>query len=99
MVSSSKLLNIGLTNSAICKSRNGESGNGTKGMQGMEVGMREIGVGMRGIRVGMRIFYQIRNIKLRYQCLMLMFSCNDPNQRYYLNGMWKYGPSVLILFR
>ena len=77
-----------------------------KGMQGMEVGMREIGVGMRGmvvgmrgIRVGMRIFYQIRNIKLRYQCLMLMFSCNDPNQRYYLNGMWKYGPSVLILLR
>ena len=28
---------------------------------------------------------------------MLRFSSNDPNQRYYLNGMWKCGPSVLIL--
>ena len=33
------------------------------------------------------------------QGLMLRFSCNDPNQRYYLNGMWTCGPSVLILFQ
>ena len=42
---------------AICKSGNGESGNGMKGMigmQGIRVGMQGIGVGMRGIRVGMQ---------------------------------------------
>ena len=42
---------------AVCKSRNGESGNGMKGMMGMRVirvGMRGIGVGMRGIGLGMR---------------------------------------------
>ena len=42
-------------NPAIFKSRNGESGNGMKGimgMRGIRVGMREIGVGMRRIRVG-----------------------------------------------
>ena len=44
-------------------------------------------------------FYQIRNIKSRYQGLMLRFSSNDPNQRCYLNGMWTCGPSVLILFQ
>ena len=38
---------------AICKSRNGESGNGMMGIQGIRVGMQGIGVGMRGIRVGM----------------------------------------------
>ena len=35
---------------AICKSRNGESGYGMRGM----IGMRGIRVGMWGIRVGMR---------------------------------------------
>ena len=42
---------------AICKSGNGESGNGMRGMigmQGIRVGMQGIGVGMRGIRVGMQ---------------------------------------------
>ena len=49
--------------SAICKSRNRESGNGMRGMMGMReirvrtrrirVGMRGIKVGMQGIRVGM----------------------------------------------
>ena len=48
----------------ICKSRNGESGNGMRGTMGMRgirvetrgirVGTRGIKVGMRGIRVGMR---------------------------------------------
>ena len=28
---------------------------------------------------------------------MLSFSRNDPNQRYYLNGMWTYGPPVMIV--
>ena len=43
----------------ICKSQNGESGNGMKGMMGMSgiragmMGMRGIRVGMQGIRVGM----------------------------------------------
>ena len=43
--------------SAVCKSRNVESGSGMKGMMGMRgirVGMRGIRVGMMGIRVGMR---------------------------------------------
>ena len=38
---------------AICKSQNGESGNGMKvvmGMRGIRVGMQEIGVGMWGMR-------------------------------------------------
>ena len=38
----------------ICKSQNGESGNGMRGMmgtRGIRMGMRGIGVGMRGIRV------------------------------------------------
>ena len=35
---------------AICKSGNGESGNGMRGM----IGMQGIRVGMQGIRVGMR---------------------------------------------
>ena len=45
---------------AICKSWNGESWNGMRGMMGMQgikVGMQRIRVGMmeiRGIRVGMR---------------------------------------------
>ena len=42
---------------AICKSGNGESGNGMRGMigmQGIRVGMQGLGVGMRGIRVGMQ---------------------------------------------
>ena len=42
---------------AICKSGNGESGNGMRGMigmQGIRVEMQGIGVGMRGIRVGMQ---------------------------------------------
>ena len=34
-----------------------------------------------------------------YQGFMLRFSCNDPKQRYYLNGIWTCGPSVLILFQ
>ena len=28
---------------------------------------------------------------------MLRFSRNDPNQRYYLNGMWACGPPVKIV--
>ena len=28
---------------------------------------------------------------------MLRFSRNDPNQRYYLNGMWTCGPPVKII--
>ena len=46
---------------AFCKNRNGELGNGMRGMMGtwgikagmrrIRVGMREMGVGMRGIRV------------------------------------------------
>ena len=39
----------------------------------------------------------MRNIKPRYQGLMLRFSRNDPNQRYYLNGMWACGPPVKIV--
>ena len=42
---------------SICKSGNGESGNGMRGMigmQGIRVGMQGLGVGMRGIRVGMQ---------------------------------------------
>ena len=42
------------------------------------------------------MFYEIRNIKPCYQGLMLRFSCNDPNQRYYLNGMWTCGSSELL---
>ena len=38
----------------------------------------------------------MRNIKPRYQGLMLSFSRNDRNQRYYLNGMLTCGPPVLI---
>ena len=38
-----------------------------------------------------------RNIKSRYQGLMLSFSYNDSNQRYYLNGMWTWGLPVMIL--
>ena len=34
------------------------------------------------------LFYQIRNIKPRYQVLIIRFNFNNPNQRYYLNGMW-----------
>ena len=37
-----------------------------------------------------------RNIKSRYQGLMLSFSYNDSNQRYYLNGMWTCGPPEMI---
>ena len=40
-----------------------------------------------------------RDIKPCYQDLMLRFSCNDPNQWYYLNGMRTCGPSVMILFQ
>ena len=45
------------------------------------------------------MFYQIRNIKPRYQGLMLKFSCNDLNQRYYLNEMWMWGAFSLILYQ
>ena len=45
------------------------------------------------------LFYEIRNIKTCYHGLMLRFSCNDPNQRHYLNGMWMCGPTALILFQ
>ena len=38
----------------------------------------------------------MRNIKPRYQSLMLSFSGKDPNQRY-LNGMWTCGPPVMIV--
>ena len=30
---------------------------------------------------------------------MLRFTCNDPKQPYYLNGIWTCGPSVLMLFQ
>ena len=43
------------------------------------------------------MFDQIRNIKPRYQGLMSRFSRNDPNQRYYLNGMWTCEPPVMIV--
>ena len=36
-------------------------------------------------------------MKPRYQGLMLRFGWNDPNQRYYLNGMWTCTPSVIIV--
>ena len=36
----------------ICKSRNGESGNGMRGMRGMGLGMQGIGVGLQGIWMG-----------------------------------------------
>ena len=42
---------------AICKNRNGESGNGMRGMmgkQGIRMGTWEIRLGTRGIKVGMR---------------------------------------------
>ena len=39
----------------------------------------------------------MRNTKPRYQGLMLRFSLNDPNQRYYLNEMWTCGPPVMIV--
>ena len=38
---------------AMCKRRNGESGNGMMGMRGIRVEMQGIRVGMQGIRVGM----------------------------------------------
>ena len=41
---------------AFCKSRNGELGNGMRGMMGtwrINAGMRRIRVGMRGMGVGM----------------------------------------------
>ena len=43
---------------AICKNRNGESGNGMRemmGMRGIRVRMMGMGVGLRGIRVGMQV--------------------------------------------
>ena len=42
------------------------------------------------------LLYQTRNKKPRYQGFMLSFSCNDPNQWYYLNRMWRRGPPVMI---
>ena len=51
------------------------------------------GVGMRGIRVKMW-GRGVGNISL-----VLRLSCNDPNQRYYLNGILTCGPIVLILFQ
>ena len=39
---------------AICKSQNGESGNGMKGIRGMGVRMQVLGVVMRGIGVGLQ---------------------------------------------
>ena len=55
-----------LTTKAICKSQNGESGNGMRGMVGMReikvgiMGMQGIRVGMWGIRVGMMEMWGIR---------------------------------------
>ena len=48
---------------AICKSRNGESGNGLRGMMGtqaIKVGTRGIRVGIRGMGMGMRGMRGIR---------------------------------------
>ena len=63
---------------AICKSRNGESGNGMRGMigtrgiragtRGIRVGTRGIKVGMRGIRVGMQGIRLILCENLRVSC-------------------------------
>ena len=39
----------------------------------------------------------MRNIKPLNQDLTLSFSRNDPNQQYYLNGMWTFGPPVMIV--
>ena len=56
---------------AICKSQNGESGNGMGGMmemRGIRVGMQEFRVGMRGIRVGMQeIKVGMREIRVGMQ--------------------------------
>ena len=84
---------------------------GMFGMRGIWVGMRGIRVGMWGIGVGTRgvewnknrkrekkfTKFNFRNIKPPYQGLMSSFSRNDPNQRYYLNGMWTCGPPVIIV--
>ena len=39
----------------------------------------------------------MRNIKPRYQGPIEGFSHNDPNQRYYLNGMWACRPPDMIV--
>ena len=74
------------------------------GMRGIRVGTRGIGVWMRGIEWNRTrkkqkkvIKSTFRNINPRYHGLMLSFSPNDPNQGYYLNGMWTCGPPVMIL--
>ena len=72
----------------------------------MEV--QRIGVGMWKMRVEMWgkkrklklsenvniCFMKLEHKRFHYQGLII----NDPNQRYYLNGMRMFGPSVLILF-
>ena len=76
------------------------------GMAGIRVGMRGIGVGMRGIEWNRNrkkktekkfLKLNLRNIKPRSQGLKLSYSRNDPNKRYYFNGMWTCGLPVMIL--
>ena len=72
-------------------------------MRGICVRMREWGEnagdlgGNVGYGVGIRV--RMRGRGVGNISLVLRFSCNDPNQRYYLNGMLTCGPIVLILFQ
>ena len=55
------------THLAICKSRNGESGNGMRGMmgtRGIRVGTRRIKVEIRGMGVGMLVTRGMRRITM-----------------------------------
>ena len=77
--------------STICKSRNGESGNGMKGrmgtrgikvgMQGIRVGMRGMGLGMLGMRGMREIMVGMRGIRVGIRgisviiCENLLFYC------------------------
>ena len=88
---------------------NAENQGGNIGNQGGNAGNQGGNVGIRGVNAGNRmeqkqkkkkkkfIKSNFRNIKPHYQGLMLSFSCNDPDKRYYLNGMWTCGPPVMIL--
>ena len=65
------------------------------------MGVQRIGVGMQGIKRKLKLsqnvnicFIKLEHKSYHYQGLII----NDPNQRYYLNGMQMCGPSVLILF-
>ena len=81
-----KLMNIRLKQEvkpAICKSQNGESGNGMRGMMGtrairvgkqrIKVGMRWTRVGMRGMGVGMLGMREMRGIRVRIPGIRVIF--------------------------